>query len=192
MFPKSVTAVLCLFLVASLAGQTPAAAPLKIVVLQGENAVNNIKTRIVTEPVVEIRDDRDLPVAGADVVFQLPAAGPGGTFPDRSRTYATRSNIRGQAAAASFVPNNEVGRFNIRVTASRNGQTASLAIAQQNTLEAIAHARKGLSRGWKILIAVGAAAAGGGVYFATHTGGASTPPNSVSITTGIVTVGGPR
>ena len=38
----------------------------KIVVLQGENAVNNIKTRVVTEPVVEIRDARDLPVAGVE------------------------------------------------------------------------------------------------------------------------------
>ena len=85
-----------------------------------------------------------------------------------------------------------MGRFNIRVTATRNGQTASLAIPQQNTLEMIAHPRKGLSRGWKILIVVGAAAAGGGIYLATRSGGSSTSANSVTITTGIITVGGPR
>jgi hypothetical protein len=186
-------APLCAFFVSSLAGQTtPAAAPLKIVVLQGANAVNNVKTRVVTEPVVEIRDARDLPVAGADVVFQLPAAGPGGTFPDSSLTYTTRSNARGQAAAAPFVPNHEVGRFYIKVTATSNGQTASLAIAQQNALEMIAPARRGLSRRWKILIAVGAAAAGGAAFAATRIGGDSKPVNSVSITSGIITVGGPR
>ena len=53
---------------------------LKIVVVQGEGAKNNLRTRSATQPVVEVRDDSDKPVAGAEVVFQLPPAGPGGVF----------------------------------------------------------------------------------------------------------------
>ena len=53
----------------------------KIVALQGEGAINNIKAGIATEPVVEVRDDRDLPVAGVEVTFQLPTSGAGGFFP---------------------------------------------------------------------------------------------------------------
>src|SRR6185369_13783504 len=49
---------------------------LKIVVLQGEGASNSIKSRTATQPAVEVRDDQDKPIAGAEVVFQLPAAGP--------------------------------------------------------------------------------------------------------------------
>ena len=48
---------------------------LKIVVVQGEGAENNLRTRNATQPVVEVRDDGDKPVPGAEVVFQLPPAG---------------------------------------------------------------------------------------------------------------------
>src|SRR5437867_1531514 len=110
-----------------------AAQALKIVTLQGEGAVNDVKTKTITEPVVEIRDSRELPVADAEVVFQLPAMGPGGIFPDRSRVLITRTNGQGQAAATGLLPNSETGRFNIRVTAGSSGRTASAIIAQTNS-----------------------------------------------------------
>src|SRR5215468_674500 len=50
---------------------------LKITVLQGEGSTNNIRSKSATQPAVEVRDDANKPVAGAEVVFQLPAAGPG-------------------------------------------------------------------------------------------------------------------
>src|SRR5271157_3660596 len=45
---------------------------LKIVVLEGQDAVNYIPTRTVTPPVVEVRSERELPVEGATVTFELP------------------------------------------------------------------------------------------------------------------------
>src|SRR5437762_1432550 len=80
------------------AWSAPAAAQpqtLKIVTLQGEGAVNDSKTKTVTEPVVEVRDSRELPVADAEVVFQLPAMGPSGIFPDHSRVLVTKTNSQG-------------------------------------------------------------------------------------------------
>jgi len=146
---------------------------LKIVVLQGDGAVNDIKTRIVTEPVVEIRDERDLPVAGAEVVFQLPSSGPGGVFPDRTKTYKTRS---------------QPGHFIIKVTATKDTQTASIVINQQNSVEMVARARHKSGR-WKIIAAaVGAAALGTSLYLLLR--GHST--NSISPSAGPITVGGPQ
>ena len=54
---------------------------------------------------------RELPVADAEVVFQLPAMGPSGLFPDRSHLLKTKTNSQGQAAATGLVPNDETGRF---------------------------------------------------------------------------------
>jgi len=63
---------------------TPPAATLeslKILVLQGQNAVNNVTSGAATMPVVEVHDENDQVLEGADVTFELPATGPGGTFP---------------------------------------------------------------------------------------------------------------
>ncbi len=178
---------------------TAAAQDLKIVTLQGEGAVNDIKSKTVTEPVVEVRDSRELPVADAEVVFQLPAMGPGGMFPDRGRVLTTRTNGQGQAAATGLLPNNETGRFNIKVTAGSSGRTASAIIAQSNSRDlgaSVRSANRSKSRKWKILAVVGGAAVAGGVYAATRGGSsAPTPPPvvpAISVTTGPVTVGGPH
>src|SRR5262249_55579752 len=104
--------VLACFLIAPASWGAPIdQEPLKIVTLQGEGAVNDTKTKTVTEPVVEVRDSRELPVADAEVIFQLPSLGPSGVFPDRSRILKTKTNSQGQAMAAGYVPNDETGRF---------------------------------------------------------------------------------
>src|SRR5216684_2599458 len=112
---------------------TQAAGGLKIVVVQGEGAKNNVRTRSATQPVVEVRDDSDKPVAGAEVVFQLPPAGPGGVFNGWMRTQTARTSAEGRAETNGFTPNDEVGRFNIKVTATSGTKTTSAIIAQSNT-----------------------------------------------------------
>ena len=61
-------------------GQAQERAGLKIVVLEGEGAFNDIKRKRARNPVVEVRDEANHPVAGAEVVFTLPETGAGGTF----------------------------------------------------------------------------------------------------------------
>ena len=65
--------------------QPPAAAAspvesLKIFVLEGQGAIHSIRDQGAAMPVVEVRDDNGLPVEGAEVKFDLPPAGPGGSF----------------------------------------------------------------------------------------------------------------
>jgi len=178
----------------------PAAKPdlgpkdLKIIVLQGEGAKNSLKTRTATQPAVEVRDENGKPVAGAQVIFQLPASGPGGVFYDWMRTQTVRTDELGRAVASGLTPNGVEGRFNIKVTAIAGQATASVVIAQSNVGRAGKDlAVEGKARWWKPVLILGAvAAASAGIYAARHGSGASSPTVTtapVTITASTVTVG---
>jgi hypothetical protein len=122
-------AALAVSLLVALAG---AQSQLKIVILEGDRAVNDIRKRTAREPVVEIRDANERPVTGAAVTFLLPESGPSGILPNGSRIVSTVSDEKGQAAAIGLRPNNVAGEFQIRVTASHQGQTASATLTQTN------------------------------------------------------------
>ena len=65
---------------------------LRIQVIDGEGAINNIQLGSGREPVVEVRDESDKPVPGAKVTFSLPERGPGGTFFGASRNLTITTN----------------------------------------------------------------------------------------------------
>lgn len=170
---------------------------LKIVVLEGEGAVNNIRARSATAPVVEVRDENDKPVAGAEVVFQLPPAGAGGVFHGWMRTQTVRTDERGRAAASGYAPNDQAGRFNIKVTATLGNKTGSAVIAQSNVYRG-GGAAPGMSGGragwWKIALGVGTAGAVIGAVAATRGNGqtATAASRPITIVPGPITVGSPR
>jgi hypothetical protein len=145
---------------------------LKIIVIEGDNAVNNIRRGVTTKPVVEVRDKNDRPVAGVILTFSAPRSGAGGVFPGGADflTIATDANGR---ASATFQPNTVAGEFVITVTASYQGQTGRTTIKQKNVTPPAAGV-SGKTIG--ILAAVGVAAAvGAAVTLAGGNGGSSTP-----------------
>src|SRR6476661_9604295 len=81
------------------------AAPLSIQVIEGQNAINNIRRNTAYEPVVEIQDAGGKPVAGASVTFTLPSVGPSATFADGSKTLMLQTDAAGRAAARGLHPN---------------------------------------------------------------------------------------
>ena len=144
--------------------QPPAAASpgesLKIFVLEGQGAIHSIRDRGAAMPVVEVRDDNGLPVEGAEVKFDLPPAGPGGSFPGPQFTATAKTNIQGQAAV-SFGPNLEAARFNIRVTAPLGHRIGHVVITQTNSARrSSAEPRSGPFRfaWWKVAVVAGAGA----------------------------------
>lgn len=170
----------------------PQPAPLKIVVLQGEGARHSIRSRHGVQTVIEVRDENGKPLPGAQVVFQLPAAGPGGTFPGGRLTQRTVTDARGQAATAGFAPNDQEGRFNLKVTATSGEASASIVVSQINALRTEVDAARRSKKPWIVLLLGGAAA--GGVIAATRGGegpGAGQPP-TITLVPGPVQVGGPR
>ena len=184
------------------AGAAPAAptqpGDLKIVVLEGEGAKNFTKSRSGINAVVEVRDQADKPVPNAEVVFQLPAAGPGGVYNGWMRTQTTKTDEKGQAGSNGFTPNDQEGRFNIKVTASAGTKSAGAVIAQANIRGAAGDSTmsNGKSNWWKWALGVGAAGAVIGVVAATRDNNSktttTTTPVPVTISPGAVSVGGPR
>lgn len=169
--------------------------PRKLVVLQGLNGFNNISTKTAIEPVVEVRDDRDLPVAGAEVLFELPRTGASAFFPDKSLQLRTRTNDQGQAAGTGMLPNHIPGRFEIRVT-SGSQQQAGLFIPQRNVIDDKEAARIHVSPWRRKRTWIGLGASAGlslGLILATRGGSpAAGTGNSLSITPGPVNIGGLR
>jgi hypothetical protein len=167
---------------------------LKIVVIRGEGVVNSITSK-GAPVVVEVRDDTDKPLAGADVVFQMPYMGPGGTFYGWMRTHSTRTDAEGRATSASFSPSSEEGPFEIVVTASAVGKHTAVRVAQSNSRTGATPAAKSSHKTlWIVLGVVAAGAIGGGVAASRRGGDSSAAVAAVpvTVTPGLVTVGGPR
>jgi hypothetical protein len=169
---------------------------LRITIVEGEGAINNVRQRVNREPIVQVEDENRRPVAGAVVVFLLPDTGASGTFPDGSRMLMQVTDNQGRAAARGIRPNNQSGPMQIRVTASFQGLIASSLITQTNAAGAAAPSGAGLSTGakWAIVLAIAGGAAAGGIFAATRGGSSSggpSTPGTITITPGTPTVGAP-
>jgi hypothetical protein len=180
-------------------GQPAPPRKLNIVIVEGDGALNNLRQRVAREPIVQVEDENRKPVGGALVTFLLPNDGAGATFPNGSRTLTVTTDNQGRAAARGLRPNNVEGKFEIRVNASHEGQTATTVITQTNALAAAGAVAAGAGISAKliaILAVAGAAAVGGTAYALTRNGnnttnGPVTPPASV-LTPGTPSVGPPR
>ena len=168
-----------------------AADELSIRIIEGQGAINNVRTRTARAPVIELRDEQDRPVSGASVTFQTPFNGPSAAFGD-GRMLVTQTDSEGRATGRGLVPNSVAGPFEIQVTASYNSKIASTTIRQINA----SPSESGSSR--KILwisLAVGAVA--GGVMAGTRGHSSSTTtvptvPAAAGLTAGVSTFGPPQ
>jgi hypothetical protein len=191
---------LCCLLVAqnpTPAEQAQEVAALKIIILEGDGAINNVKQRTAREPIVQVKDEEERPVAGAMVMFTLPDSGPGGVFANGSKSLMVYTDAQGQATAKGLQPNKTVGKFQIGVNATYKGLTASTTINQANATIGTA-ASTGVSGKLIAILAIAGGAAAAGVIAATHSGNnpsssPSSPPSTpISISAGTPTVGGPQ
>lgn len=195
MFPRIVIP-LCLAL--SCLAQQPPPGKLKVNVLAGQGAVNNIVQGVAAQPAVEVLDESNAPVVGAEVTFEAPADGPGGTF-FGTRTYTTRTDAKGRAQASGLAPNNQPGKFQIMARAKSEKGTGEAAIAQSNGgpgTPVSGTVQQNKKKFWIIAGIVAAAAAGGGVAASRNGGSGSSATEAtkrpVTIGAGPITVGGPR
>jgi hypothetical protein len=90
------------------------AAALRIVVIEGEHAVNIIQQKTAVAPVVEVRDRHNQPVAGAVVYFAIRS---GRASISGARTLTVTTNVAGRAAATGFAPTG-TGALQIGATAA--------------------------------------------------------------------------
>ncbi len=163
--------------------QAPPAVGIRIVVVEGEGAINNIHERRAKEPVVRVMDAEFRPVAGASVTFLTTELGASATFP-AGNTLTTTSDAKGEAVGRGLRPNNVAGPFQIRVTAAWRGQNATAVINQTNV--APLAVRKGSGKKIAaVLIIAGGGAAGATLALArkkTPTPGTTPQPPSTATT----------
>ncbi len=141
---------------------------LRIVVLEGEDGVNIVDKQTAVQPVVLVRDQNNLPVAGASVVFRI--AGRGAQFAGRSQQLTLTSDAAGRAAVSGLNPTG-TGRLQIQVRATFQRQVATTTIHQTNFATQAAAQAAGVTTA-----ATGGAAAGataGAAAVGAATSGAS-------------------
>jgi hypothetical protein len=143
--------------------QAPAAA-LRIVIVEGEDAVNIIQQKTAVAPVVEVRDRNDQPVAGAVVTFAI-QGGRHASFAGGANTLTLTTNAAGRAVVGGLTPTG-TGAVQINVAAAFQGQTAAATITQTNFATAAQAASAGSSASGT---SAGAAGGGGGIGVGTIT-----------------------
>jgi hypothetical protein len=165
---------------------------LRIIVLEGEGAINNIREHTAHAPVIRVLDAEERPVVGATVNFLLPDLGASGYFPEGRTNFTTRTDTDGQAVARGLRPNNVAGRFQIRVSAASGSHRGTATITQVNVAPAAARGKSKTKYVIAVLVAGGAAA--GAVFAAKGSGnGSSTStPGGTTITPGSPVFGPPR
>jgi hypothetical protein len=174
----------------------PAQAPpasLQITIIDGDEAINNIRQRTAREPIVQVEDENHKPIAGAAVIFLLPNDGAGGVFPGGARTLTTVTDSKGQAVARGLRPNHAAGKYQIKVQANYQGKTAQTTINQTNSAGTSAGSSSSIMPKWLAVVVAGAV--GGTIAaIATHNGSGSNTSTSVpvAVTPGTGTVGPPR
>lgn len=169
------------------AQETSQPAGLRIVVLEGEGAINNISEHRAKEPIVEVLNSNNAPVKGASVTFLLPENGPSGEFGGGVRVLTAFTDEKGQAIGRGLVPNQNAGPFQIRAVGSFEGLTANTVINQTNAAPSNASGGGISKKFWLIAIIGGAAATGAALAARGH--GGSSPTTSPATGPGPTQIG---
>lgn len=174
-----------------------APARLNIVLVHGDGLTNDVRRRAANDPAVRIEDEGRKPVAGAVVVFTLPADGASGEFLNHARTLTVTTDAAGNAVAKSLRPNDVPGKLPIHISASFRGVTTRGSMTQFN---AELEGAKGGGHGKTIalLLALGGAAGAGAALALRKNSNSSAPssgaplPAAIGLTPGTGTVGAPH
>ncbi len=162
-----------------------------ITIIQGEGALNDIRTRTAREPIVQVDDENHKPVAGALVIFSLDKSGSSYANFGGMSSISVHTDAAGRAFASGFKITQRKGSYNIHVHASYGQLVVEDEFVESNI--SVLFSQDGTSAGvaavshkkaW-ILSSVLVAGAVAGIVFATQ----QSSPTTVSAGTG--TVGAP-
>ncbi len=178
--------------------QLPVEQSLKVLVLAGNGEMNDLERRVMAPLVIQVLDQNDRPMEGAEVVFRFPLNGPSATFPGGKSSLTVRTNGNGQAPALNWMANGQVGTFQVHVNASYGNQVGEVTFPMSNVTRvadeqknAKKHASLWSHRWFKIAV-IGGAAAVIGIVVLLATRGGSKSGIPVTINPGTPNVGAPH
>jgi len=164
---------------------------LRIVIVEGEDAIFNVRQRVAREAIIQVEDENRKPVAGALLTLTAPRQGASVVFGNGLNNITLTTDEFGRAVVRGMRPNSAQGKFSIRITAVKDNLKGSMEWQVSNV--AGAAAAGGVSAKVIALIAAAGAGAVAGVVAATRSGpGSPAPPPPTVISPGTVTVGPPR
>jgi hypothetical protein len=105
---------------------------LYITIVEGEGALNDIRTRTAREPIVQVDDENHKPVAGALVLFALDKSGSSYANFSGVSNLSVRTDQAGRAVARGFQITGRKGNYTIHVHASYGALVAEAAILETN------------------------------------------------------------
>ena len=158
--------------------------PLQVAVIQGKDRV--VRKRDDLRLVVEVRNDQKAPVAGAEVTFLAPEAGPGILFAGNSNHMTVKTDSSGRANAGLTRAVGD-GAYVVTIVASYQGQTASTSAEAVNQTSP-PPAKKSSAMKWILIAAAGGAAA---AVLATRKSDSSPSSSGGSSSGGAITAGPP-
>jgi|SRR5665213_3153834 len=177
--------------------QLPVEQSLKVLVLAGNGEMNDLERRVMAPLVVQVLDQNDRPMEGAEVIFRFPIDGPSATFPGGKSSITVRTNGNGQAPAVNWMANGQVGTFQVHVNATYGNQIGEVTFPMSNVTR-VADEKKNSkheklwSHRWFKIAVIGGAAAVIGIVILLATRGGSKSGTTVTINPGPPNVGAPH
>ena len=165
---RTITALACLATLQlgtapSFAEEPAAPNRIFIQIIDGEGALNDIRSRTAREPIVEVDDENHKPIAGALVLFSTPGSGPGAVFPSGLTSLKVTTGADGRAAATGLKPNNNSGAYQIQVSATF-GTLSTVAVINQTNVGKSSSQQSHAAHALPVkVIALVAGAAGAGI-----------------------------
>lgn len=174
----------------------PTTQSLRVIALAGNEERNDLRRGVMGRLVVQVLDLNGKPVEGAAVVFRFPVSGPSALFPEAKNSHTAQTNADGQAAATGWVANRQMGRFEVKISASKDHEIGDATVTMYNVADAEAAEKASRKKSiWSSrwtrlgLLAGAGAGAGLGVWLARR-GGPAAP--TVILTPGAPNIGGAR
>lgn len=174
--------------------EQPAEGGLRITIVEGGEAIFNVRQRVAREAIIQVEDENRKPVAGALITLTAPRDGASAIFSNGLNNITLTTDDAGRAVVRGIRPNSVQGKFSIRVTAVKDGLRGTAQI-QVTNMAAAAAAGGITAKVVTFLIIAGAGAAAGAVAATRNgggAGGAAAAPPPTTITPGTPTVGPPR
>lgn len=179
---------------------TPAAAAqeaqggLRITIVEGDEAILNVRQRVSREAIIQVEDENRRPVAGALVTLTAPRDGASAIFSNGLNNITLTTDDAGRVVVRGIRPNSAQGKYSIRVNAVKDGMRGTAQIQMSNV--ALAAAAGGISAKVVAILLIAGAGAAAGAVAVTRNGNGAAPAAGVAtpirITPGTPTVGPPR
>lgn len=168
---------------------------LRITIVEGDEAIFNVRQRVSREAIIQVEDENRKPVAGALVTLTAPRDGASAVFSNGLNNITLTTDESGRAVVRGIRPNKAQGKYAIRVTAVKGALRGTSQMTMTNMAAAVAAG--GISTKLLTFLLIAGAGAAAGTVAATRNGngaGPSTPAGAVSatVTPGTPTVGPPR